>query len=136
MAGDTSILVNQQVDLLQAMVNLYENKGYTSIRVDIKGYSPPGWEIRVNSHYVTPDLTCFNTEGNMVILKVLTCDGFLEAENEEKWKVLYTIADKFNGEFHIAAPRFCMGKASNGLVERHLLHLRIPLQKVAIWTPI
>ena len=127
----------QKEIITKKMVDIFIDKGFKNIRADLEGFETPYLGLNVESLLIRPNITCIkdNHDNTVILLKAVTCDSLLDIKMERKLLMLHRMALQSNAEFHVAVPKFCMGKSGAGLVERKLKKLNI-LADVKIWTPI
>jgi len=116
--------------LVKMMLNHFKSKGYTNLKADLEGETPPN---QIYGHI--PDLTCNKNDakGTFIILEAETCDTIFDEHTEDQWKTFYRKAREVGGEFHIVVPRTCNGESAFDLVEKRLKELGIRAD--SIWRP-
>lgn len=123
--------------LIRMMVKYFERLGYTEIRAEIPGYSPPEeiyWTNRPGQRY-RPDLTCRmnNATRTLIILEAETCNSLTGTHTTEQFRIFSAHARNNSGEFHVVVPRVCRYETGEECTRRFATSINVRIDR--IWWP-
>ena len=127
--------ISEHDQLVLMMARYYKKLGYSQISADIPGWNQPSsiyWTNAPNRKYI-PDLTCIDTNGNLIILEAETCSSLNDDHTRKQFEIFRAHATNKGGRFEIVVPKLCSGYKTRTLISDNVNKWGIELDN--IWTP-